>query len=151
MLSTAEQAFRRPLTPEDEDSLLGVYDAVLAEGGSIADAAHHGDLESLEGIRDQVVGLLASPEVRANLETAMFAYFQLGTLDTVVIDPARAPTFDDGLRTSMRYEAKAFLRNALWPGTLTALLTGREPSSMSSVGQPLSARLSTIRSNAQRR
>lgn len=181
VLATAAQAFRRPVTQEDEAGLLGVYDAMLAEGGSIAeatqygvyaillsphfvyrtefgetptaagrlsplelasalsyfltdaapdqellDAAHRGDLDSVEGIREQVERLLATPEVRANLETAMFAYFQLGTLDTVVIDPARAPTFDNGMRNSMRYEVEAFLRNALWPGVLTALLTGRE-------------------------
>src|SRR5690606_20155045 len=41
VLRTAEQAFRRPLTSEDHTGLLGVYDAVLGEGGSILEAAQY--------------------------------------------------------------------------------------------------------------
>lgn len=181
VLSVAEQAFRRPLTSDDEGALLGVFDAVEAEGGSVAEsteygiyaafisphftyrtelgedpevagrltplelasalsyfladappdddlleAAQAGDLETAEGIRAQVTRMLADAQVQRNLESAMFAYFQIGTLTTVVIDPARAPTFDNGLRNSMYREAEVFLQTAMWSDSMATFLTGRE-------------------------
>lgn len=181
VLRTAEQAFRRPLTSEDHTGLLGVYDAVLGEGGSILEAAQYtvyatllsphftyrtefgddaeapgrltpielasalsyfltdaapdaellaaaqsGDLDTPEGVRAQVARLLQTPEVRRNLESAMFAYFQLGTLRTVVIDPSRAPDFDQGLRNSMMREAEAFIAAVMESGTLADFLMRRE-------------------------
>jgi len=178
--STAGHAFRRPLTAEDMSGLLGVYDTVRLDGGSVVeatqyatyamlvsphftyrtelgddpvtagpltplelasalsyflsngppdqelfDAAQSGVLDTPEGIRGQTLRMLALPEVRQNLEQAMFAYFQLGTLESVVIDPALVPAFDEGLRNSMYREAEVFIRDAMWD-RVANLLTSRE-------------------------
>jgi hypothetical protein len=74
----------------------------------------------------QVDRLLRSAGVQRNLEAAILAYFQIGALQTVVIDPKVAPSFDEGMRNSMLHESELFIRNTLWPGKLTGLLTSRK-------------------------
>jgi hypothetical protein len=94
-----------------DDLLLGA-----AESGALADAAL---------LRGQVERLLATPAARLNLQQAMFAYFAIPALDSVIIDPARAPDFDDGIRNSMYRESELFINDTLWNGKLADLLTSR--------------------------
>jgi hypothetical protein len=92
---------------------------------ALLEAAANGKLQTADGINEEVYRLLRTPAVQRNMEAAILAYFQLGALDSVVIDPARAPEFDLGMRNSMLRESELFLRNTLWPGKLTELLTAR--------------------------
>lgn len=114
------------LTPHELASALSYYLTDAAPDDELLEAARAGDLADAEGVRAQVARLLQTPEVRRNLESAMFAYFQLGTLRTVVIDPARAPNFDQGLRNSMMREAEAFISGVMATGTLADFLMRRE-------------------------
>lgn len=91
----------------------------------LLDAAAAGQLATPEGILAQVDRLLATPEARENLQAAMFSYFQIPSLDLIVIDPEKAPDFNDGLRNSMYREAQLFLNHYLWNGQIEELLTSR--------------------------
>jgi hypothetical protein len=91
----------------------------------LLDAAAQGMLSSREQLEPHVARLLASEPARVNLQTALFAYFGVPMLDSVVVDPAKAPDFTQGLKNSMYREAQLFLNDALWNRPLTELLTSR--------------------------
>jgi hypothetical protein len=115
-----------PLTDAEFASALSFFVADAPPDEELLAAAGAGELDTAEGITAQVYRMLRTAPVQRNLEAAMFAYFQIGTLDSVVIDPLRAPDFDQGLRNSMYRESQLFIRNVLWPGKLTGLLTSRK-------------------------
>jgi hypothetical protein len=79
-------------------------------------------------IRMHITRLLGLPSARANLEAAMIAYFQLPSVPTVVIDPPSVPgiTVTGGLLASMYHEGELFMKNTLWTGTLSDILTSRQ-------------------------
>jgi hypothetical protein len=171
----AERAYRRPLTSDDEASLLQVVSEVLTDGGTPADALRYGVYAVFEspqflyrtelGVEPAAAGpltsaemasqlsffltdgppdqqllaaaaadeltdpariaaeaerLLKTPAAQENLEAALFSYFRLSNLDTVVVDD-RAFTLD--VRSSMRREAQLFFANTLWSGPFSGLLT----------------------------
>jgi hypothetical protein len=173
----AERAYRRPLTSEDEASLLQVVSEVLTDGGTPADALRYGvyavfespqflyrtelgvdpaaagpltsaemasqlsffltdgppDQQLLEAaaadeltdpgrIAAEAERLLKTPAAQQNLEAALFAYFRLSNLDTVVIDDR---AFTPGVRGSMHREAQLFFANTLWSGPFSELLASR--------------------------
>jgi hypothetical protein len=89
-------------------------------------AARDNTLLAGDNLRGHVERLLGVPSARTNLQQAMFAYFSLPALDSIVIDPMRAPDFDDGVRNSMYRESELFLNGTLWNGKLTDLLTSRQ-------------------------
>ncbi len=177
----AEKAYRRPLTDAERAALLGVYNGVKTDGGTVQDAVRYGvyavlespqflyrtefgtssategaltpyemadalayfmadappDQELLNAARDnalstpeqisaQVNRLLATPAVRANLEAATLAYFRIPNLETVVIDPAVAPDFTNGVRASMYRESELFIQDVLWNGPMASLLSSRK-------------------------
>lgn len=89
-------------------------------------AAGDGTLLTPDGAAAQVDRLLATPLATDNLEAAVFAYFTLAGLDTVVIDPTVAPEFNVGVGNAMYTEAEQFLKNTLWSGPVTNLLLSRQ-------------------------
>jgi Protein of unknown function (DUF1592)/Protein of unknown function (DUF1588)/Protein of unknown function (DUF1595)/Protein of unknown function (DUF1585) len=94
---------------------------------ALLDAAAQGTLASANGVGAQVDRLLSTDAARTNLEQAMLAYFGIGNLDSVVIDPAKAPTFTVGLKNAMYRETQEFLKGALFGGgALEELLTSRK-------------------------
>ncbi len=95
---------------------------------ALLDAASQGMLSTIEQVTAQATRLLGTPAAHENLEAAMFAYFGVPSLDTVIIDPLVATGWDEGLRSSMYTEVDKFLQNALWAGPLTEILNGRKTS-----------------------
>jgi mono/diheme cytochrome c family protein len=72
-----------------------------------------------------VDALLASPTARAWLRTIVETYLQLNQLPNVAVDPQKFPSFTPALAAEMATEARLFLDNALWNGSLTDLLLSR--------------------------
>jgi hypothetical protein len=89
---------------------------------TLLQAAEAGMLSTPEQIKTQVARILAMPVAKQNLQDAMFSYFGLFGLETVVVD---SPDWNDGVRNSMYRESGLFLANNLWTGTLAGLLTTR--------------------------
>lgn len=173
----AERAYRRPLSRDDETSLLQVVSEVLATGGTAADALRYGvyavfespqflyrtelgaepqsagaltsaemasqlsffltdgppdqplldaaaadELTEPAGIAAQAQRLLELPATRQNLQAALFSYFGLSSLDSVVVDD---PAYTSAVRGAMHRESQLFLANTLWSGPFSALLTSR--------------------------
>ena len=173
----AERAYRRPLTSDDEASLLQVVSEVLTDGGTPADALRYGvyavfespqflyrtelgvdpaaagaltsaemasqlsffltdgppDQQLLDAaaadeltdparIATEAERLLKTPATQQNLEAALFSYFGLYNLDSVIIDDG---TFTPRVRGSMHREAQLFFANTLWSGPFSELLTSR--------------------------
>jgi hypothetical protein len=111
------------LGPYEMASMLSYF---ITDGPPDADllaAAANGTIADGAVMRTHVDRLLGTTAARQNLQQAMFAYFSIPALDAVVIDPARAPDFDDGLRNSMYRESELFINDTLWNGKLTDLLT----------------------------
>lgn len=89
-------------------------------------AAAQGMLASAQGVASQVDRILATEAAQTNLQQAVFAYFGIGNLDQVVIDPVKAPSFTIGLKNAMYRETQDFLRATLYGGALDELLTSRK-------------------------
>jgi hypothetical protein len=114
-----------PLLGSEQASLISFFVTDGPPDQALLEAAANGGLSTLEGIQAEVGRLLATDAAKANLQSAMFAYFQLAGLSNVVIDPGVEPGFDDGVRNSMLRESELFIKDALWAGPLTQLLTSR--------------------------
>lgn len=89
------------------------------------DAAAQGNLATPEQIASQVDRLLQTPAAQQNLQSAMFSYFGISTLETIIIDTMVAPQFNEGLRASMMREVELFINQTLWSGTVQDLLLSR--------------------------
>jgi hypothetical protein len=114
-----------PMLSHEQASLISFFLTDGPPDQELLDAGANGGLATAEGIRAQVERLLATDAAKTNLQSAMFAYFQLAGLGTVVIDPTKTPEFDDGVRYSMMREAELFINGVLWNGPLSELLTSR--------------------------
>lgn len=114
-----------PLLGHEQASLISFFVTDAPPDQALLDAGASGKLATSEGIQAEVQRLLATDAARRNLQSAMFAYFQLAGLGTVVIDPGVAPEFDDGVRNSMSRESELFIDAVLWNGQLSDLLTSR--------------------------
>lgn len=118
-------AVEGPLAPYEMASQLSYFLTDGPPDAELLDAARNGALATREQLEPHVTRLLASEATRVNLQTALFAYFGIPMLDTVIVDPAKAPDFTEGLRNSMYREAQLFLNDALWNRPLTDVLTSR--------------------------
>jgi hypothetical protein len=72
-----------------------------------------------------VDALLASQPARDWLRTIVETYLGINALPAVIVDPAKVPTFSASLVADMSTEARLFLDEALWNGSLTDLLLSR--------------------------
>ncbi len=97
----------------------GPPDAMLLQ------AAAQNMLSTTEQVRAHVDRVLASPAGRANLEGAMMSYFRLTTIETIQIDAPTFPAFNEGVRNSMYRETEEFIKDNLWMGKVSDLLTTR--------------------------
>ena len=114
-----------PMLGHEQANLISFFITDGPPDQALLDAGANGGLSTAEGIKAEVTRLLATDAARSNLQSAMFAYFQLASLSNVVIDPGKTPEFDDVLRRSMMREAELFINGALWSGPLADLLTSR--------------------------
>ncbi|HEU5073769.1 MAG TPA: DUF1592 domain-containing protein [Polyangiaceae bacterium] len=113
------------LTPYELASQLAFFITDGPPDQELLDAAESGVLATPDELRAQADRLLLTAAARENLQAAVFAYFELPALFSVVIDPAVAPTFTDGLRSSMYRETELFINHHLWNGGLNDLLLSR--------------------------
>ena len=113
------------LTPHELASQLAFFITDGPPDQELLDAAQSGALATPDELRTQADRLLVTPAARENLQAAVFAYFELPALNSVVIDPEVAPTFTEGLRSSMYRETELFINHHLWNGSLNDLLLSR--------------------------
>jgi hypothetical protein len=121
------------LTPYERASLLSFFITDAPPDEALLAAAADGSIVTPEATAAQVTRLLATDAAKQNLSAAVFAYFTLAGLDTVVIDPLVAPEFNQGVRNAMYTESKAFLDNTLWAEPLSSVLTSRR----TTINEPL--------------
>jgi hypothetical protein len=116
-----------PLTNHEVATALSFFLTDGPPDEALLEAAAAGTLTTPEGLGVHVDRLLGSEDVRTNLRQAVFTYFGIGNLDSVIIDPARAPTFTVGLKNAMYRESQDFLNEALYGGGAVGdLLTSRK-------------------------
>lgn len=113
------------LSPYELASQLAFFLTDSPPDQDLLDAAASGALTTPEDLRTQADRLLATPAARENLQAAVFAYFEVPALFSVVIDPAVAPSFTEGLRNSMYRETELFINHHLWNGSLNDLVLSR--------------------------
>lgn len=113
------------LTPYETASMLSYFITDGPPDSPLLEAAAGGQLATAEQIEQQVTRLLQTPDARENLQSAMFSYFGISKLDTIVIDPAVAPQFTEGLRSSMIHETELFINDTVWNGKVSDLLLSR--------------------------
>ena len=181
LYEVAREAYRRPLTSDEDASLAQLIDSLLATDASAAELAQYGvygilsspaflyrtefgtepeqagpltafeladqlayfltdappddELRELAeqgtlleapNLEQQALRLLGAQPVQQNLTGALSSHFGLPNVEYVVIDAALAPTFDEGMRRSMRHEAEAFLEQLWQPKPFAQLLFGRQ-------------------------
>lgn len=80
---------------------------------ALFDAAANGSLRTDAGLTTQVHRMLADPRSDAMVEHFSGQWLQLRTLDTVAIDRAKFPEYDDNLRAAMNTEATLFFRDVV--------------------------------------
>ncbi len=118
-------ALQETLAPHELASQMAFFITDAPPDQELLDAAESGALTSPETMREQADRLLLTEAARENLQAAVFAYFELPSLFSVVIDPAVAPTFTEGLKSSMYRETQLFINHQLWNGSLNDLLLSR--------------------------
>ncbi len=121
-----DSALPGALSPYETASLLSYFLTDAPPDDELLDAAANDQLTTEQQIDGQVVRILETPQARENLQAAMFAYFGISKLNTIVVDPDVAPRFTEGLRASMMRETELFINDTLWDGDVTQLLTSRQ-------------------------
>lgn len=118
------------LTSHEIASQLAFFLTDAPPDAPLLEAAAQGALATPEALGAQVQRILQTPSARQNLQDAMFSYFGLYGLETVIVD---SPDFNDQVRASMYHEAQLFLGKTLWDGKLSGLITNRK----STINAPL--------------
>jgi len=113
------------LTPYELASAVSYFLTDGPPDAQLLAAAANGGLASSDQLRAQVTRILGTDAARANLEAALFGYFAIPTIETIVVDTTKFPEWNDGLRNSMRHESELFLHDVLWGGLISDLLTSR--------------------------
>jgi hypothetical protein len=80
---------------------------------ALHDAAAAGELQTDEGLRAQVVRMLADPKADALVENFAGQWLLIRALDDHVPDYAAFPSYDDALREAFRSEMQLFFREFL--------------------------------------
>jgi hypothetical protein len=120
-----------PLAPYELASSISYFLTDGPPDAELQSAAAQNKLATPADVGLQVDRILALPAAKANFEAALFSYFQLDNLATVKIDD---PAFTSGsagkpyagVRESAYHEVELFLKNTLWSGPLTGLLTAKK-------------------------
>lgn len=114
------------LTPYEVASQLAFFLTDGPPDAALLDAAKLGKLGTSTGVAAEADRLLGLPAVQANLQQAMFSYFGIANLGSVVIDPAKVPVYTVGVQNAMLHETNDFLTNVLWKGKVDDLLLSRQ-------------------------
>jgi hypothetical protein len=117
-----------PLTPHERASAIALFLTDRPPDAELLAAAASNALRTPDQVRAQATRLLETPEARANLESALITYFSLTRAPTVILNPDATPglTVTGGLEASIFHEGELFIRNRLWSGPLSELLTSRQ-------------------------
>lgn len=142
-----DSAVEGALSPYEVASQISYFVTDGPPDDALLEAAAAGMLSTAAEIGAHVDRLLLTEEARVNLQSAMFAYFGIPTLATIIVDPAVAPEFTEGLRASMMREVELFLNHTLWNGSVPDLLLSKQSFANESVanvygvtvGMPLDA------------
>jgi hypothetical protein len=113
------------LSPYELASAISYFLTDAPPDGMLLQAASQNMLSTTDQVRAHVDRILATPAGRANLEGAMMSYFRLTTIETIQIDAPTFPAFNEGVRNSMYRETEEFIKDNLWMGKVTDLLTTR--------------------------
>ena len=113
------------LSPYELASAISYFLTDAPPDAMLLQAASQNMLSTTDQVRSHVDRILASPAGRANLEGAMMSYFRLTTIETIQIDAPTFPAFNEGVRNSMYRETEEFIKDTLWAGKVTDLLTSR--------------------------
>ena len=124
----ADVAADGPLTPHELASAISFFLTDRPPDAELLAAAAADALGTPDQIRAEATRLLETPEARANLESALIKYFSLAKAQTVILNPEATPglTVTGGLQSSIFHEGELFMKNVLWSGPLSALLTSRQ-------------------------
>ena len=116
------------LTPYELATTLALFLTDRPPDAELLTAAAANQLATPEQVRAQAMRLLALPESRANLELALMRYFSLTNTPNVTIQSDVVPglTLSGGLFSSMFHEGELFLKNVLWNGPMSNLLTSQQ-------------------------
>jgi hypothetical protein len=116
------------LTPYELATTLSLFLTDSPPDAELLQAAASNLLSTPEQVRAQAARLLTLPAARANLELALMRYFTLTNTPNVTIQSDVVPglTLSGGLFSSMFHEGELFLRNVLWNGPLSNLLTTQQ-------------------------
>jgi len=114
------------LSPYEAASQLAFFLTDGPPDAALLDAAKLGKLGTSTGVAAEADRLLGLPAVQANLQQAMFSYFGIANLGSVVIDPAKVPVYTVGVQNAMLHETNDFLTNVLWKGKVDDLLLSRQ-------------------------
>lgn len=102
--------------PPDEELLAAAASNKLTDPGLAKDT-----------IRAQARRILGTAPSKANIESAMVAYFQLTSVPSVVIEDGTVEglAVTSGLKNSIYREGEEFLKHVLWEGPIGDLVTSR--------------------------
>jgi hypothetical protein len=116
------------LTPYELATTLALFLTDRPPDAELLQAAATNALSTPEQVRAQATRLLALPEARANLEIALMRYFSLTNTPNVTIQSDVVPglALSGGLFSSMFHEGELFLKNVLWNGPMSNLLTSKQ-------------------------
>jgi len=117
-----------PLTPYELATTISMFLTDRPPDAELLSAAASNQLGTPSLVRAQATRILATPEARENLEVALIRYFKLTNAPTVVLNPEATPglSVTSGLQSSIFHEGELFMKNLLWSGPLSALLTSRK-------------------------
>jgi hypothetical protein len=112
-----------PLTPYEFASALSFFLTDAPPDQALLDAAAAMKLGNTADITTQVTRILGTAGAKKNLESAMFSYFALDSMETVVIDDTG---WTAGVRDSAYTESQRFFATNLWGGPLSQVLTSKK-------------------------
>jgi hypothetical protein len=118
-----------PLTPYEVASQISYFITDGPPDQALLDAAKANKLSTAEEIAPHVDRLLATPEAKLNLQSAILASISVSNVLSVVIDPERVPgtDFNAGVAASMYRETELFIQDVLWNGgKVSDLVTSRK-------------------------
>jgi hypothetical protein len=116
------------LTPHELATAISLFLSDAPPDAELLAAAAEDRLATRDQVRAQARRILAKPEARQNLELALLQYFSLAKSKDVILNPEVTPglSVTSGLKSAIYREGELFLKNLLWSGPLSALLTSRQ-------------------------
>lgn len=112
-----------PLSLYEKADQLAFFITDAPPDAELLAAAADGSLANAETAAAHVSRILATDAAKRNLEAAVFSFFTLAGIETVIVD---SPDFTGGIRNAMFTESERFLADHLWSGSLDNLLLSRK-------------------------